>query len=78
MYDTSLLVDARGETVASCRKTHLLGDIDREAFRPGGHLVIAQVEGVRLGLLLCWDVEFPEPVRGSRRQACTCSRRRRR
>ena len=63
VYDTSLLVDARGETVASYRKTHLLGDIDLDAFRPGGHLVIAQVEGVRIGLLLCWDVEFPEPVR---------------
>lgn len=63
VYDTSLLLDARGEAVASYRKTHLLGEADRAAYAPGGHLVLAEIDGVRVGLLLCWDVEFPEPAR---------------
>ena len=64
VYNTIRLVDANGVSLASHRKTHLFGDIDREAVAPG-HLqapVIA-LGGWSLGLLICYEVEFPEMVR---------------
>lgn len=46
------------------RKTHLFGDLDRAQFSAGD--TASQVftsHGWRLGLLICYDVEFPEPAR---------------
>jgi predicted amidohydrolase len=45
------------------RKANLFGPEERSAFAEGGELVVADVGGHRLGLLICFDVEFPEPAR---------------
>jgi predicted amidohydrolase len=45
------------------RKANLFGPDERAAFVDGRELVIADVGGHRLGLLICFDVEFPEPAR---------------
>ena len=64
VYNAVRLVDATGASRALYRKTHLFGDLDRSAFAPGDTPVVqADLHGVRLGLLVCYDVEFPEPVR---------------
>lgn len=63
------LVDRTGHAVASYAKTHLYGDLDRSLFTPGdrlgvvGDLVLADGSTVRVGLAVCYDVEFPEVVR---------------
>jgi predicted amidohydrolase len=58
------LIDADGVRLANYRKTHLFGDIDHDAFSPGtDETVIAELDGWRVGLLICYDVEFPENVR---------------
>ncbi|RKS05206.1 putative amidohydrolase [Nocardiopsis sp. Huas11] len=64
VYNTVRLVGADGTPRAAYRKTHLFGDLDRGAFTAGSEPVV-QVElgGLRLGLLVCYDVEFPETVR---------------
>ncbi|MFC7340963.1 carbon-nitrogen hydrolase family protein [Saccharopolyspora griseoalba] len=64
VHNTAALVSATGERLASYRKTHLFGKLDRKWFQPG-QLPPPQVEvdGVRVGLLICYDVEFPEMVR---------------
>ena len=64
IYNTVLLTGPDGGRLASYRKTHLFGDLDRGTFTPGDTPVVqADLGGVRLGLLICYDVEFPEPVR---------------
>ncbi|MBB6172968.1 putative amidohydrolase [Nocardiopsis mwathae] len=64
VYNTVRLVDPSGAVLAEYRKNHLFGDLDRAAFAPGGRPVVqATLDGVRLGLLICYDVEFPEIVR---------------
>lgn len=64
VYNAAQLVDATGARLATYRKTHLFGDLDRNAFDPGADaLAQAELGGVRVGLLVCYDVEFPEPVR---------------
>jgi 5-aminopentanamidase len=46
------------------RKSHLYGDYERSIFTPGDPVAaIARWRGLNLGLLICYDVEFPENVR---------------
>lgn len=64
VYNAVQLIDREGTRLANYRKTHLFGAVDREAFTPGGELVVqAELDGVTVGLLICYDVEFPEAVR---------------
>lgn len=64
VYNSVQLVDAHGTVLAVYRKTHLFGDLDRDAFVPGEELVVqADLHDHRIGLLICYDVEFPETVR---------------
>lgn len=46
------------------RKGQLYGDYEQSLFRRGGaSTVIAEIGGLKLGILICYDVEFPEHVR---------------
>lgn len=64
VHNAVRLIGPDGAGLANYRKTHLYGAFEKEHFTPGGELVVqAELDGVRLGLLICYDVEFPEPVR---------------
>ncbi|MGQ0838460.1 carbon-nitrogen hydrolase family protein [Actinokineospora sp.] len=64
LFNTVHLVDAAGSPAATYRKTHLYGPAEQSAFTPGEVAVVqAEVEGTTVGLLVCYDVEFPELVR---------------
>ena len=64
VYNTAIAIGADGTTLASYRKTHLFGDVDREQFADGGVAPDSfEMGGYRAGLLICYDVEFPENVR---------------
>ncbi|WGD31076.1 carbon-nitrogen hydrolase family protein [Ancylobacter sp. WKF20] len=64
IYNAALLIDADGRQLLNFRKTHLFGDLDRAMFAPGpGTAEVVEVAGLKAGLLICYDVEFPEAVR---------------
>ncbi|SCW44844.1 carbon-nitrogen hydrolase family protein [Ancylobacter rudongensis] len=64
IYNSCLLLDKDGTRLLNFRKTHLFGDLDRAMFAPGeGSAELASFEGYRVGMLICYDVEFPEAVR---------------
>jgi predicted amidohydrolase len=64
-YNAAQFVDAGGQRFANYRKTHLFGDIDRAQFSPGAQAsAVFEWHGWKLGLLICYDIEFPEPARG--------------
>jgi 5-aminopentanamidase len=64
VYNAVQLIDRAGRSRANYRKCHLFGDLDRAMFRAGfGLSEVVELEGVRVGLLICYDVEFPESVR---------------
>lgn len=64
IYNSAQCVDAQGRTLASYRKTHLFGELDRSMFHPGaGDEPLFELHGWKLGLLICFDVEFPENTR---------------
>ncbi len=63
IYNSAQLIDRSGRPVANYRKTHLYGAWERRVFAPGDALVTAEIDGLRIGILICYDVEFPETVR---------------
>lgn len=64
VYNSVQLVGPDGARLANYRKTHLFGGFERDAFTPGEQTVVqAELGGVRVGLMICYDVEFPENVR---------------
>ncbi len=70
-YNTSALIAPDGSLAATYRKIHLFdvavdqGPADTESARvtPGDRLVCADVDGVRVGLSICYDLRFPELYR---------------
>lgn len=70
-YNTSVLFDRDGNEVARYRKIHLF-DVDiagkvaakeSENIRPGNEIVLADIEGHKFGLTICYDLRFPELFR---------------
>jgi predicted amidohydrolase len=55
-------IDGRGGWAGLYRKTHLFGR-EREVFTAGDRLLVVELGGRRVGILNCFDVEFPEPAR---------------
>jgi deaminated glutathione amidase len=70
-YNTSLVFDRTGAMVAAYRKIHLY-DVEipgrvsfheSRAVAPGERPVTVDVEGMRVGLSICYDLRFPELYR---------------
>jgi predicted amidohydrolase len=65
LHNSALLMGPDGRMLANYRKTHLFGNAERATFTPGTNpYVLADLDGMRVGILICYDVEFPEMVRG--------------
>jgi predicted amidohydrolase len=63
-YNAATMIGPDGVVRGRHRKVHLYGDIDREQFAPGPSRPAAfDLDGARVGMLICYDVEFPEAVR---------------
>jgi len=66
VYNTTVAFDADGTLTAAYRKIHLfdaLGNRESETVAPGSELVIAELAGIKVGFLTCYDVRFPELAR---------------
>ncbi len=60
--NSAVCLDRRGNLSGSYRKTHLFGD-EREAFVAGDEFAIFTLDGIETGVMICFDVEFPEVAR---------------
>jgi (R)-amidase len=60
-YNSSLLVTPQGIALRY-RKTHLWPS-ERGLFEPGDRFVTALWNGIRVGILICYDIELPETAR---------------
>jgi predicted amidohydrolase len=71
VYNTALLFDRQGRLAARYRKIHLFeatldtGQVVREqdAYEPGAEPVMADIEGWKTGISICYDLRFPELYR---------------
>ena len=62
VYNTAIIVGPDGEMLAEYRKVHPKGE-ERLAFRPGYRYVVAETDFGLVGLMLGWDLAFPEVAR---------------
>jgi predicted amidohydrolase len=64
IYNAAVLIDAGGRTLLNYRKAHLFAALDRSMFAAGpGTYETARLGPFNVGLLICYDVEFPEAPR---------------
>ena len=64
VYNTSFVFDRDGTCIASYDKTHLFTPMGEEAyFTPGDHLCRFTLDGVSCGVIICYDLRFPELTR---------------
>ncbi|QHD03534.1 carbon-nitrogen hydrolase [Pseudomonas sp. S04] len=64
IYNAVQLIDAQGERLCNYRKTHLFGDLDHSMFSAGeDDFPLVELNGWKLGFLICYDLEFPENAR---------------
>jgi deaminated glutathione amidase len=78
LRNTSVLISPEGETSATYRKIHMfdveVGGItyrESDAEAPGDEVVVADADGIELGMAVCYDLRFAElfrimAVRGAR------------
>lgn len=62
-----------GRVLAQYRKTHLFsttGADETQIFRPGNRLVSFDLDGIRFGLSICYDLRFPELFRALALRGC--------
>ncbi len=59
LFDTAVVIDRSGEVVGRYRKSHLY-PAERDHFEAGERLTVTNVDGLRLGLAICFEHAFPE------------------
>ena len=64
IFNSVQLFGANGSPLANYRKTHLFGDLDKSMFSASdANSAVVELGGWRVGMLICYDVEFPENAR---------------
>lgn len=64
LYNTAFVFDRSGACVASYDKTHLFSPMgEHQVFTPGDRLCRFTLDGVRCGIIICYDLRFPELTR---------------
>ena len=66
VFNTAVVLDRQGEIAATYRKIHLFdsfGSLESKLVAPGDEPVVVDIDGLRVGLITCYDVRFPELAR---------------
>jgi predicted amidohydrolase len=64
VFNAAQCIAADGTRLLNYRKTHLFGELDRSQFSAARMQdALLEFNGWKIGLLICYDVEFPENVR---------------
>jgi predicted amidohydrolase len=75
LYNTTLVFNPAGREIARYRKIHLFdivtpdgtGYRESAVFGSGDQVVTCEINGVKVGCAICYDVRFPEPFLALRR-----------
>jgi predicted amidohydrolase len=63
LYNTAIVLNPEGVVHARYRKIHLYYPSGEGIFKPGDDLVTFVIKDFRIGLMICYDVRFPELAR---------------
>lgn len=70
LYNTCPVINREGELIATYRKSHLFSyydDCENKYITAGSNPVMVEIEGVKYGLTICYDIRFPEIYRAYRK-----------
>jgi predicted amidohydrolase len=68
VYNTAVLVDRQGNLAGKYRKTSLPREEIDGGVTPGNSFPVFDTDFGRIGIMICWDVTFPEPARALAQQ----------
>jgi predicted amidohydrolase len=63
VYNTAVLIGRDGRLVGTYRKTHLPREEWEQGITPGEAYPVFDTDFGRVGIMICWDLQFPEPAR---------------
>jgi omega-amidase len=71
LRNCALLIDPSGKVILDYAKTHLFKPMAEDrVFVPGDKLGMADVKGVKLGVLVCYEMRFPSLARNLAKAGC--------
>ncbi len=71
VYNAASVMDRNGQRLLHYRKMQLFGEMERKSFVSSAQApLVCDFGGARIGLLICYDIEFPEHARTLARQGC--------
>lgn len=66
VMNSAYFIDDHGQLLNCYDKTHLFGQLDHAYFQAGqGAVVLTEFGDLKIAMLICYDVEFPETVRAA-------------
>jgi predicted amidohydrolase len=68
LYNTAVLIGRDGKLAGKYRKTHLPREEWEAGITPGDEYPVFETDFGKVGLIICWDVQFPEPSRAMARK----------
>ena len=68
VYNTAVLIDRKGNFAGKYRKTSLPREEIDGGITPGDSFPVFDTDFGRIGMMICWDVTFPEPARALAQQ----------
>ncbi|MCB0666520.1 MAG: carbon-nitrogen hydrolase family protein [Saprospiraceae bacterium] len=68
VYNTAVLLDRQGRLAGKYRKVCLPREEIEGGVTPGSSFPVFDTDFGRIGMMICWDVAFPEPARELARQ----------
>lgn len=64
VYNTAIVINRQGEVVYRYDKVHLVPMLDEHLYLKGGETNHTfELEGIKMGLIICYDLRFPELAR---------------
>jgi predicted amidohydrolase len=63
VYNTSVLIDRQGQLAGKYRKVYIPREEIEVGITPGSEYPVYETDFGRIGMMICWDSEYPEPAR---------------
>jgi predicted amidohydrolase len=63
VYNTAVLIDREGRVIGKYRKVYIPREEIEVGITPGTDYPVFDTDFGRIGMMICWDVQYPEPAR---------------
>ncbi|MBN1671395.1 MAG: carbon-nitrogen hydrolase family protein [Kiritimatiellae bacterium] len=64
IFNTGIVINREGALIAKYHKTHMpLTEVIRAGRSRGNEIEVIETDFGRIGILICWDYQFPDPIR---------------